>query len=239
VFLAILISVARQHIRSDFYDWGLLSTLYKLDIQKTLLELQNDFCRLWNECREVALTQPPDSFPVGVLRLTRILYITLHHNTPAAPTRFSAATPDFDAILFQPSFYPLCNISDHLDPTTFDPDAVPLSAQPGDSPIAPLHQPTHGNGGTQRLAEELDVIRGTPLHDTITRGMQESSLASPAISPTTSPVHTNPSTAPMSSPAPAFTTLILNQPLMFYGGGPASTSSPPPPGSPTITTSPV
>ena len=121
VYLAILISVARRHIRSEFYDWGLLSTLYKLNIHDTLPELQHDFCMLWNDYVEEATGQPSDSFdslPVGILRLTRFLYIRLHQGTPAAPTHFSASTPDFDHILYRPESYPSCDIEDHRPVST-------------------------------------------------------------------------------------------------------------------------
>ena len=262
VSLAILISVARRHIHSDFYDWGLLSTLYRLNMSNTLPELQHAFCQLWNECVAKALTQPPDKFPVGILRLTRFLYIRLHRDTPAAPTLFSASTPDFDHILYEPRSYPSCNIPDHrLDPTIFDSLAVPLSAQPSDLPSASPHQPTYDSGDALRLAEELNVITGTPLHDMITREMRESSLASPAISPAL-PVHTNPypldgnkqrgvaaplavpiisqtlSTVPTSSLAPASTAPILNQPLGTYDADPASVYATPLPASSAISTPP-
>jgi hypothetical protein len=119
--LAILISVARRHIHSDFYDWGLLSTLYRLDIHNTLPELQHAFCMLWNECIEEAGRQPPDAFPLGILRLTRFLYIRLHEGTDAASRLFSASTPDFDHILYRTQLYPLCDIQDHhSDSTIFD-----------------------------------------------------------------------------------------------------------------------
>jgi hypothetical protein len=42
LLLAIFISVIHRHIHADFYDWGLLSTLYRLNIRHTLPELQHD-----------------------------------------------------------------------------------------------------------------------------------------------------------------------------------------------------
>jgi hypothetical protein len=113
VSLDILISVARRHLHSDFYDWGVLSRLSELHIHNTLSELQHDFCALWNETVREAFKQGSDSYPVGVLRLTRLLYIGLHQGTHAAPTNFSTSTGDFDHILFQPESYPLCNIPSH------------------------------------------------------------------------------------------------------------------------------
>ena len=229
VSLAILISVARRHIHSpsDFYDWGLMSTLYKFHILNSLPELQHAFCQLWNECVEEASKQPLDTLPVGILRLTRFLYIRLHRDTPAAPRLFSASTPDFDHILFQPRSYPLCNIRDHHPDTT----------QPGDSPNASLHQPTYGRSDALRLAEELNVITDTPLHDMIAREMRESSLASPAISPAL-PVQTDPYPLDSENWQDVSTAPILDQPSGFYDAGPIYTSTPQLPASPTLPTSP-
>ena len=260
--LAILISVARRHIHSDFYDWGLLSTLYRLNIRNTLPELQHAFCKLWNECVEEAKRRPPDTFPLGILRLTRFLYIGLHQDTHAAPRHFSSSTPDFDHILYRPDLYPSCDIQDHHhDSTIFDFLAVPLSIQPDISSNASLQHPTYDTSDALRLAEELNVISGTPLHDMITREMRESSLASPAILPP-SPVHTNPysldsnrqqdvpapwavpdtgrtlSTALTSSPILASSAPILKPLWRSYDAGTASTSTHPLPALRSISTSP-
>jgi hypothetical protein len=270
--LAILISVARRDIHSDFYDRGLLSTLYRLNILNTCPELQHDFCMLWNDCVEKAKRQPPDTsrvrhelselflgpifrlfillrtllappsvttttplecrrrFSVEFLRSTRSIYIRLHHGT-----HFSASTP--------PESYPSCDIQNHrTDSTISNSHAVPISTQPRDSPNASPHQPAYGSSDALRLAEVLDVVTETPLHDIITREMRRGSLASPAISPAL-PVHSNsysldgtkqqdvavPSagqnffTAPTPSPVPASTGQIPNQPFGSYDAGPATT----------------
>jgi hypothetical protein len=77
--LAILISVARRDIHSDFYDRGLPSTLYRLNILNTSPELQHDFCMLWNDCVEEAKRQPPDTSRVtsrrGRSRITSLLFV--------------------------------------------------------------------------------------------------------------------------------------------------------------------
>ena len=177
--LAILISVARRHIHYDFYDWGLLSTLYRLNIRNTHDELQHAFCKLWNDCVEEATRQfpeQPDTFPIRFLKLTRFLYIHLHQGTRAAPTHFHVSTPDSHQILSQPDSYPSCDIEDHrqTDSTILNSLAVPHSAQPGDSPNASPHQ--HANDGSDALqvAEELNVNTGTPPYDMATREMLES-----------------------------------------------------------------
>ena len=293
--LAILISVARRDIHSDFYDRGLLSKLHKLNILNTCPELQHDFCMLWNDCVEEVKRQPPDAsrrsrvtsrrdrsespgpgapilllrtllgtrstsaplsvatttplecckrFPVEFLRLTRSIYIGLHQGTD-----IPVSTP--------PESYPSCDIQDHrTDSTISNSRAVPISTQPRDSPNASPHHPAYGSSDALRLAEVLDVVTETPLHDMITREMRRNSLASPAISPAL-PVHSNsysldgtkqedvavPSagqnffTAPTSSPVPASTGQIPDQPFGSYDAGPATTPTLPLLISPVIPTS--
>ncbi|KAF8495929.1 hypothetical protein F5888DRAFT_1615230 [Russula emetica] len=98
---------------------------------------------LWNDCVEEATRQPPGTLPLEVLRLTRFLYIGLHQGTDAAPTHFSASTPDFYHILSEPQSYPLCNIQDHR------PDSIPSTSSPTlpGNPIAgnPIAHPVGGS----------------------------------------------------------------------------------------------
>ena len=192
VSLAILTSVVRRDLLSEFYDWGILSRLSKLDIHKTLSGQQHDFCTLWNEIVQEARNQGFDSYPVGVLRLTRLLYIGLHQDTPAAPTSFSDSTRDFDRILFRPESYPYCNISTHRpDSTIPDSRTDPLSAQLGDLPGVPPLQPSSGNSAAPRLAEETNIIIQAPLlpEQTKTGEIGDNSQA-PAATFLALPVHT-------------------------------------------------
>ena len=164
VSLAILTSVVRRDLFSEFYDWGILSRLSQLDIRNTLSGQQRDFCMLWNEIVQEAQQQGFDSYPVGVLRLTRLLFISLHQDTRAAPTSFSDSTRDFDRILFRPESYPYCNIPAHRpDSTISDSRTDPLSAQLGDLPSAPPLQLSFGDIAAPRLAEETNTITRTPL----------------------------------------------------------------------------
>jgi hypothetical protein len=184
ISLSILISVARRDIHSDLYDWGLLSKLSELDIHDTLPGLQRDFCTLWNLCVEEAWNQGPDSFPVGILRLIRLLYIGLHEGTDAAPTNFSASTRDFEQILVQPSSYPSCNIpSHHPDSTIPNSLTVPLSDQPGESPNV---TPSSSGSAAPRLTEERNIVVGAPLQSDQTminkiRESQAPGATSPAL----------------------------------------------------------
>jgi Family of unknown function (DUF6535) len=88
----------------------------QFDIQCTLPGLQHDFCDLWNET--VHKAQNPEAFHIPsicilALRHLREAYISLHHDTEAAPTAFSAYTDIDDPILDEPSSYPLCYIESH------------------------------------------------------------------------------------------------------------------------------
>jgi hypothetical protein len=95
--------------------------------------------------------------------------------SPQTPLR-----PRIFVIPFQSSLYPSFNIPNHRrDATIFDSPVVPLSTQC----LAFSYQTVFGGSDALRLAEELNVIMGTPLHDMITRGMGETSLASPATPP--------------------------------------------------------
>ena len=164
VSLAILTSVIRRDLCSDFYDWGILSRLSKLDIHNTLSGQQHDFCALWNEIVREAREKGFDSYPVGILRLTRLLYIGLHQDTSAAPTSFSNSTRDFDLILFRPESYPYCDISAHRpDSTIPDSRIVPFPTQLGDVHSAPPLQPSSGESAAPRLAEGTSIITQTVL----------------------------------------------------------------------------
>jgi len=88
----------------------------QFDIQCTLPGLQHAFCDLWNET--VHKAQNPEAFHIPsicvlALKHLRDAYISLHQDTEAAPTAFSAYTDIDDPILDEPSSYPLCNIDSH------------------------------------------------------------------------------------------------------------------------------
>ena len=177
-----MISVARRHIHSDFYDWGLLSTLYELNIQDTLPELQHDFCMLWNgiaSTKKRPRITTPDSFPVGILRL-RIhhLYIALHQDADAASTTFSASTYEHTYILFEPSSYPFCKIARHR----------PLPTPPGNSPDALSPSPTDGGNAASQQAEQVNnaIEPHSSSNSTTTSEIGATSCASDMTLPTSS-----------------------------------------------------
>ena len=226
VSLAILISVARRDLRSDFYDWGMLWTLSELNIHNTLPRLQHGFCTLWNESVQEALEQGPDSYPVGVLRLTRAFYIGLHQDTHVAPTKFSASTRDFDHILFQPESYPLCDIPGH-HPETFQPPTAT-------SPALPVHTiPSPGDvsrsGG---IAAALQHITPTVTLSYFLETNKQQDIVAPLLAPDICQI---PFTKPPSSPAPASSTQVCNEPLASYDAGPSAPKLSPPASSTTPT----
>ena len=113
VLLYILIQLTRQAFRSGSWTQDILWTLSQFNIHETLLGLQRDFCALWNEIALEARRIGISSKPLDILREIRHAYIDLHQGTHASPTAFSASTGNRAHILYQPSSYPLCDISCH------------------------------------------------------------------------------------------------------------------------------
>jgi len=229
VSLAILISVARRHIHTGFYDWGILSTLNKLSIHNTLPELQHDFCALWNLCVEEAIRQQPDidTFPVGILRLTRFLYMSLHEGTQAHPTSFSASTQEFDHMLFRADSYPLCHIHDHRpDSTVSDSHAeIGETSQPTLIPflvpVIPTLGPVGGSrsGGVAVARQDLSSIATllNPLE-----GNKQRDMATKWVIPDIGQIS---STAPTFSVVPTSAIPVFYEPLASHDVGSTSTFS--------------
>ena len=111
--LAIVIDKCRRYLRSNDCDWAFIEKSSRFDICNTLPEQQHNFCTLWNELAQDARNQGSFTTPVEILREIRLLYISLHQGTDAAPTAFSASTGQYDRILYEPSSYPLCDIASH------------------------------------------------------------------------------------------------------------------------------
>jgi hypothetical protein len=140
-----------------------LGAVCKLDIRRTLPELQHEFCDLWNKLVRTAQTdQLPHhrSVSVKMLRNIRNLYIALH-DTPR--TAFNT-TNDWEQVLDNSSFYPECTEDNHLTSLSFpdlqlnaprtQPDASTASGMqfpephsppqliPSSSPSSPDHPPS-------------------------------------------------------------------------------------------------
>ena len=199
VFLATVIETCRLAIKSRFHNWNVLTTFTQFDIHNTTSGLQHDFCTMWNITVQEARIKGPFSTPIDILHGIRHLYITLHQDTSASPTAFSLSTGDFAHVLFLPSSYPFCDISNHRPSSTIsihvaNSPTVPFPTQPRDSPYNPPHQSTLGgsSGNALRLAEESDIIIGPPgISDGAAGEIGESSQARAVTSPA-SPVHTGP-----------------------------------------------
>jgi hypothetical protein len=93
-----------------------LESLRKLDISKTLPELQHEFCAVWNQLVGLAQNDKRE-YIVCVAKTTlkniRKLYIMLHKGTSAYPTAFSGATEDADPVLDDPNSYCRCSLAGH------------------------------------------------------------------------------------------------------------------------------
>ena len=104
ILLAILIHsihAVNHAIRSNFTSFLLLPPLSGFDVRNTLPGLRHEFCRLWN-----TLDRRDSSSSMSILKATHYIYVTLHGGTDASP------------VPSQPSWYPLCNIPDHLPDST-------------------------------------------------------------------------------------------------------------------------
>ena len=139
VLLAILIHVTGQAASNDSRA-EILRPLSKFAIHNTHLDLQNEFCALWNEKVQEADKKPAPS--IQILRSIRQVYIALHHGTDASPTAFGASTWDRDPILSQPSSYPLCTITHRPTQPIPGNSAAPQQAIPPSAHHGPLAPPS-------------------------------------------------------------------------------------------------
>ena len=93
-----------------------LKSICRFDIQKTLPELQHQFCSLWNQLVDAAQDNTFDHVTIlskMTLKTIRRLYITLHGDTSSSPTAFTIRTDDGDLVLDDARSYPRCNINEH------------------------------------------------------------------------------------------------------------------------------
>jgi hypothetical protein len=122
--LAILIHITRQQfirVGEHSEHWRLiwdfskvLEAASKFNVQDTSLELQHEFCELWNQVVLKAQRENNRNMAILILGRIRHIYMALHEDTHSAPTQFSASTGDQDHILKNPSSYPVCKVSGHI-----------------------------------------------------------------------------------------------------------------------------
>ena len=129
--LVILIHLVRQQyshfkkrswVQKRFFS-SVLFEASKFDAKDTSSELQHEFCALWNQIVNEAQGSNDLMMVCYILRSIRNVFLSLHQDIDSAPTQLSASTGDWDHILFEPSSYPLCKVSDHrsdLTPHTHD-----------------------------------------------------------------------------------------------------------------------
>ena len=96
----------------------ILSDASHFDAKDTSLELQHEFCALWNQI--VKETQDGNDLNMAcyILGPIRNVFLALHQDTNSAPTQFSASTVGWEAILWEPSSYPVCNVPGHRSDST-------------------------------------------------------------------------------------------------------------------------
>ncbi|KAN0137370.1 hypothetical protein V8E53_004815 [Lactarius tabidus] len=103
-----------------------LESMCKLDARDTSAELQNDFCKLWNELVDAAWNgQHPyvRTVSLATLRNIREVYISLHEGTHSPPTSFTSID-DGDLALDDIISYPTCTIDSHRSPLSSGPPNV-------------------------------------------------------------------------------------------------------------------
>ena len=169
VLLVIFLHRARQLVGTDPWNWEILSSLSKFDVQNTFPGLQNEFCAFWNEIVLQARREGTDGYAILILREIRHFYVALHQVTDAAPT--ASGTDVADPDLRHPSSYSLCNVGDHHpNPSTHHPvtasPAVSHHTQlndPNDSPSRRFRLESQpGNSAAPYLLGEADTIPGLP-----------------------------------------------------------------------------
>ena len=159
MLLATVVDTCRRTFHSDNFGLsGFMKGPTEFDIGHALPGLQRDFCTLWNELVQAAKQgSRSHRVPVYILREIRLLYISLHQGTEAAPTAFSASTSREDEILYLPLSYPSCEIASHRPDLTAhvpvpNPLSVPPLAQPGRSPDA-----LSGGGTVSRQVKRANI----------------------------------------------------------------------------------
>ena len=161
-----------------------LEAVSEFDIQDTSLELQQNFCALWNEI--VDRGGPLDAREI--LKYIRHVYFALHRGTDAAPTYFTESTSDLAWVLDERSLYPLCSLPDHHGDSThhvnkvISPTAVARSVVRDNIARVPASPVSTHDSPSSSLPAPLRVdknIRDVPPLDNHTPAPKSSRLAHP------------------------------------------------------------
>ena len=169
---AILIHVTRQqftHIEKPSWPHAEISNVLRgasqFNVQDTSPELQHKFCALWNHIVCKVHDDNDWIMTFYTLRPIRCVYNALHRDINSAPS-------DGDAILSQPSMYPLCNghhpdltnnVHDDSASTTFT-SAVPLLPHDQDN-TAPVLSFLSGSPHFHPLRVDESLTDAQPRND--------------------------------------------------------------------------
>jgi hypothetical protein len=169
ILLANLINAVRQTLRTsseigEHYEVYIksassrtLESICKLDARGCLPELQQEFCKLWNELIHTARTDGclyVRNISLATLKNIRKVYIALHEGTVALPTAFTTID-DCDPALDDITSYPMCTVECHESSVPSEPPNVqgqsaavevvapqpPVSPVPV-TPVVPIALPT-------------------------------------------------------------------------------------------------
>ena len=215
-------SASEERHREDILNTSsrTLEMICKLDIRRTLPDLQHEFCGLWNLLVDMVQNdKPPPHVRVSTmttLRNTRKLYTTLHECSISPPTAFYTTTDDRGPVLDDPMLFHKCSIrpclpildSQFREPT---PDAVTAPPTPSivvmPSPTVP-HPPT---GPPTLLVSSPPFIDAHPLHSVdSTISFPEPQLTRPDTSKVSREWNVQPPTPPPRSSASCSLTNLGN-----------------------------
>ena len=102
--------------------WLFLKIASNFDVKEASLELQHEFCTLWNQIVKDALHRDHDFMASQMVYWTLgpilCVYLSLHQGTDSVPEWFST-----DASIY-PSWYPLCKVPEHYSNPDHHPDSI-------------------------------------------------------------------------------------------------------------------
>ena len=189
--LAILIHITRQQfIHFGNTSWpsdaisDVLEVASKFNAQDTSAELQHGFCALWNEIVRKAQKDVKWLMLYGIPRRIRSIYLTLHHDTNSAPTRYDAFANGQEDVMRLVDAYPLCKVAGHIhddssshnvhDNTAQSPDSLPIPSVDESVPtVLPLDNlsPTHQVIESFRFAATSLDQAAAAVQDTLVPGI--------------------------------------------------------------------
>jgi hypothetical protein len=204
-----------------------LESMCKLNARDTLPELQNDFCKLWDELVDAAWNGQHlyvRTISLTTLKNIRKVYISLHEGTHSPPTAF-AAIDDSDTALDDITSYPRCAIDGHgfalssrLPNVQGQPPAVGGNASqpPGSHPTA-IHLPSPAS-----MTSTMLMPLPTPVSPPALNASQAFPGHQGAGPIDQRAVHMG-NSAPQAPPNGSSTSLVFPTPLAFPNPGPIAT----------------